>query len=293
MTNLAIQELQELTTQSRPWFFFMGFRKPHLPYIAPKRFWDLFEGYKFKPPTTRISRSLRRFKPFTREDTQYKRKTPKHDFIKMAKGYYACVAYVDELVGRVLQTLEESGKKNDTIIVVTSDHGYHVGEHGFWAKHTVLENALRVPLMIYDSRVGSGTSHAPVELLDLFPTLVDLAGLDASNIQPLDGVSLKPLMNGSKQWVKPFARSYWRFGSQFFKSKRSMRYRYVKRNSRQTALIDFKTDPDEKSDLKKKRWGIYKKLARASMMKSSSSMPPDFKPDQPAFYKSGFSLVPT
>jgi len=249
--NITAHAVQEIEALASPWVYMYGLHKPHLPYFAPKRFRDMLAGGRITPPTTRLrDRRLRDFRARWREDSQYKARLPKHDFDEMRLAYFATVAFADELIGRVLAAAGEN-----TTVVFLSDHGFHAGEHGFWAKHTLLDGSVRVPLMIRDPRFAPRVSDAPVELLDVFPTAMDLAGIaPLPRMQDLDGVSLRPIMDGTKTFVKPVARSWWHIGPRRFSSVRGTRFRVVSVGSRRRVL-DYKPHPREDRDISRSRTG--------------------------------------
>ena len=197
----AVAALQEL--QDEPFFLAVGFHKPHLPFIAPKRYWDLYDRSAFPPPAddrlprdapdfaTNDSAELRRYKgvsqtgsPVSAEETS-----------RLIHGYHACVSCTDAQVGRLLDQLRRLGLDEQTVVVLFGDHGYHLAEKGTWTKRTAWELATRVPLIIRPPRrsaAAGGSTDALVELLDVYPTLVDLCGLPAA--PGLEGRSLTDLL---------------------------------------------------------------------------------------------------
>ena len=187
IADAAIERLRELNDRpDTPRFFLaVGFQKPHLPFIAPKKYWDLYDPEKIPPvavpdrpegaPEFAISAGAN-------EVNQYLEKSrglvsperTRH----LRHGYAACVSYVDAQIGRLLDELDALGIRDDTIIVLWSDHGYKLGDFGSWAKHTNFELDTRVPLIISAPGLPNGArSEALVELVDLHPTLSELAGL--------------------------------------------------------------------------------------------------------------------
>ena len=165
----------------------------------------------------------------------------------------ACVSFVDAQVGLLLQELKTLGIDDNTIVVLWGDHGFHLGDHGMWGKHTTLENATRVPLMIRkrDSRFASKT-NSPVELIDIFPTLAELAGIQAPT--GINGRSLIPLLPEQSAPVREGALTVFKSKGSFGYSFRTERYRYtqwVNKSSKTVAkeLYDYQSDPFEKSNL--------------------------------------------
>ena len=208
-TTLAIATLEEMVEQSdQPFFLALGFHKPHLNWVAPKRYWDLYDpqtipmAAQTESPHRGASVALHAsFELRTRYgipkqgpiDPQLAR-TLKH-------AYLACVSYVDAQVGRMVAALDQAGLRDNTIIIVWSDHGWHLGDMGVWGKATNYEIATRVPMMICTAdmpeRTRGQSTDALVELIDMYPTLCDLAGIP----QPahLEGHSFERLLSQSQQ----------------------------------------------------------------------------------------------
>lgn len=191
-----------------PFFLAVGFMKPHLPFTAPKRFWDMYEGATIPPPAQPAPPSgaplvalhdsvelrgysdMPKLGPFTADQSA-----------QLRRGYYAATSFTDAQVGRVLETLRRTGLERNTIVVLWSDHGFHLGEHGLWAKTTNYEADTRVPLIIARPSAKGATSSALVELLDLFPTLVDLCGFAPP--EGLEGRSLRTWLDNPSAPSRP------------------------------------------------------------------------------------------
>lgn len=210
IANEAIRLLKEAKlakAKGQPFFLGVGFKKPHAPYVAPKKYWDIYKDVNFKivQPEKPVGTPELAF--HQNQEVRGYRDVPDEGPIPAAKqqeiwhGYYACISYVDAQLGKVMKSLEELGLKENTIIVLWGDHGYHLGEQTSWAKSTNFELDTRVPLLISAPNMkGNGKkSDAIVETLDIYPTLIDLC-----NIQPeskLSGISLKPLLSKPhKKW---------------------------------------------------------------------------------------------
>jgi arylsulfatase A-like enzyme len=180
----TIEDLQHLKASGEPFFLACGFIRPHMPFYAPKKYWDLYDRDAIEIADNRFlpekaPKQLRGSGEFRSYSfAGYKPRTD--DFHKMMRhGYYACVSYVDKLVGDVLKELAKLGLEENTIVVIWGDHGWHLGEHEFWGKHNTLHNALQVPLIIKVPGKQKGKQTlALVESVDIYPTLCDLAGLD-------------------------------------------------------------------------------------------------------------------
>lgn len=220
-TLIAKRSIIDLVNGKQPFFFAVGFHKPHLPFVAPKKYWDLynrqdmplasFQEHAANGPLIAYHRSselraysdVPEFATLSPDDFRIGLKPEKQQ--ELIHGYYACVSYMDAQVGILLNTLDSLGELNNTIIVLWGDHGWHLGDHDLWEKHTNFENATRSPLIIAAPGFKPGNTKSVTEHLDLFPTLCDLAKIDIpANLQ---GKSLKPLMNNKKSTVKEYAVS--------------------------------------------------------------------------------------
>jgi arylsulfatase A-like enzyme len=210
-TNRAIAFLKRWKPGDQPFFLGFGLAKPHSPLIAPREFFDQYDLAKIELPVDFAPRptvpegfpraSLRA----SNADLFIKRDATPEQAKEMIRAYLACVSYVDWNVGRVLAALKEAGREKDTIVVFWGDHGYQLGEKGKWSKAGSLwEQGARVPLVIYDPHT-KGNGHASprvVELLDLYPTLVGLAGLPVP--AGLEGRDLTPLLDRpDARWDHP------------------------------------------------------------------------------------------
>lgn len=207
IANDAVQALQRL--KDEPFFLAVGFWKPHLPFNAPKKYWDLYDrnDIQIPPdalppenvPNLAMHDSREMLRGFSNGVTRQQVKALRH-------GYYAAISYVDAQIGKVLDELDRLDLRKNTIIVFWSDHGFHLSEHGLWAKTSNFELDARVPMMISAPgfRDGKQTTQSLVELLDLYPTLVDLCQLPAP-AHRLEGVSLKPILQHAEASVKPAA----------------------------------------------------------------------------------------
>lgn len=203
-TMSAIATLKDLKKNgNKPWFLGLGYHKPHLDWIAPKKYWDMYDedaipiATQVNPPKDGAAMGLS-----ASLEVRVGADMPKtSDFSpalqrKLRHAYYACVSYVDAQIGKMIRALKESGEYDNTIIVLWSDHGFNLGEMGYWGKATNYEMATRVPFIIrapgVTNKVKGTKSGALVELVDVFPTLCDLAGLK----QPdhLEGHSIVPIL---------------------------------------------------------------------------------------------------
>lgn len=209
--NRAIDYIRRSKEAGQPFFIACGFVKPHSPLVAPKEFFDLYDvsAIPLPPdfaslPMTPTGFPAGAIRP-KNADLFINRSASPEDARAMIRAYLACVSYVDWNVGRVIAALEQQGLRESTIIVFWSDHGYQLGEKGKWSKAGSLwEQGTRVPFIILDPRArGNGkTSPRTVELLDIYPTLVELCGLP--RVAELEGASLAPLLdNPDTAWDRP------------------------------------------------------------------------------------------
>jgi iduronate 2-sulfatase len=191
-----------------PFFLAVGFWKPHAPFNAPKKYWDLYDPKKLPPLNPARPKAPEVAFHDSREvlGAPPKNVTPNAAQVaEMRHGYFANISYMDAQVGKVLQALADSGMADRTVIVFVSDHGYHIGEHTQWAKTSCFEFDARVPLVVSApgmKAAGKATSSL-VELIDLFPTLADLCGLKTP--AGLEGVNLAPVLSDPTKTVKPAA----------------------------------------------------------------------------------------
>ena len=184
--------------KNEPFFIAAGFFRPHTPYVAPKKYFDLYPLEEMRLPfAPKNDREDIPTAAFAHNNPVPNYSLEEQTCLKALRAYYACVSFVDAQVGRILKSLDDLGLAQNTIVVFWSDHGYHLGEHqGIWQKRTLFEEGARAPLIIFDPRArGNGQSSARiVEFVDLYPTLVDLANLPQPKTQKLAGRSLVPLL---------------------------------------------------------------------------------------------------
>ena len=203
----AVRVLNEV--KEKPFFLAVGFWKPHAPFNAPKKYWDLYDRAKLPPldarrpvgaPDIAFHQSTEILGPVAKQ----KSPTPEQ-VAEIRHGYFANISYLDAQLGKVLDALDRSGVAGRTIITFVGDHGYHLGEHGQWAKTSNFEYDARVPFFIGMPGMKSAgkKTTALAELLDLFPTLAELAGLPKP--PGIEGTSLVPVLNDPAKAVKPAA----------------------------------------------------------------------------------------
>ena len=260
----AVKRLHALKSKTEPFFLAVGFLKPHLPFVAPKKYWDLYDPNTIPVPAfDHLPAGAPEFAGHRNSELHNYKGVPKEnpipaDFAKTLRhGYYACISYTDTQVGRVLDALDKEGLADNTIIVLWGDHGWQLGEHGLWEKHTNFEIATRAPLLISvpKQKTAGQKCDAPVEFVDVYPTLADLCGLPIP--AGLAGSSLKPFIENpaapkAKVAISQYPRSAGKAGGEVMGySIRDERYRLTLWRERTgsrivaTELYDEKNDPDE------------------------------------------------
>ena len=250
IADKTIADLKRMKKSGKPFFLACGFQKPHLPFYAPKKYWDLYdrasleladnrERPKDAPSALRGSGEIHNY-----HDRGIKYNSEEWHRACL-HGYYACVSYVDSQIGKIMKTLDDLDLRENTIVVLWGDHGWHLGEHNFWGKHNLMHLSTRSPLIVSAPGFKSGqTCDRLVEFVDLYPTLMDLSALKSVN-QGLEGTSFKPLLENPRlPWKKAVFTQ--------FKSALGVvtdRYNYAEFDDGQTMLFDLRTDPDENVNL--------------------------------------------
>jgi len=265
LADLAVAMLRDLKI-GQPFFLGVGFTKPHLPYVAPKRYWDLYERAAIplapdrRPPRGAPSFTVNNLTELACHEEFIGVRTPPEGGIDdesarlLKHGYYACISFVDAQVGRILDALDALGLRDRTIVALLGDNGYKLGEHGSWGKLTNYETDVRVPLIIScpgQKHPGTSTS-ALVEMVDLYPTLCELAGVELPH--PVEGTSMVPLFDDpARPWKRAAFSQYARgFTNRFLgRTMRTDRFRLIEWRDRidgplvAVELYDHATDPGE------------------------------------------------
>lgn len=263
----AIKQLRRLKERDAPFFLAIGFNKPHLPFNAPKKYWDLYDrdaipmaGNNFIPKHLDNNYSINSSPEVT---THYpwadgpgivspeSAKALKH-------GYYACVSYIDALIGKLLEELDRLDMSRNTIVVLWSDHGWHLGEHTMFGKMSNFEIATRSPLIIRVPDIitdGKKLNHL-TESIDIYPTLAELCGLDYPD--NLDGESIVDILRNPQHKSQQYARSFYYRNQALGKTIRTDRYRIVRWASEDDStlaveLYDHQLDPNENINLASER----------------------------------------
>ncbi len=246
----AAAMLKDYAAAGEPFFLAVGFRRPHAPYAAPRKYFDLYPPSVIPP----LDEPPAHLAPIPEAALTYPAKT---QLISPAErqeavaAYYACVSFVDAQIGRVLAALDELGLWENTVVVLYSDHGYHLGEHGgMWHKMSLFEESARVPLVIAGRGIVAGQPCSRlVELLDVYPTLVDVCGLP--KVEQLEGHSLRPLLANPLAAWHDVAYTQVRHDGVMGRSVRTPRWRYTEWDEGRagTELYDHDADPREYRNL--------------------------------------------
>lgn len=216
----AVETLQRLKTNAKPFFLAVGFVKPHLPFTCPQKYWDLYPAESIQMPAN-ASRPENAPEPAFHNNYELcsygtvpeKGDVPADMALNLIRGYRACVSFMDAQLGKVLAELDRLGLRENTIVVLWGDHGYHLGEQSVWTKMTNFEHGTRVPLLVSlpGMRTAGQRSRALVELVDLYPTLASLCSLPLP--AHLEGTSFAPLLEKPDQpWKQAVFSQYLRTG---------------------------------------------------------------------------------
>jgi len=282
----------------------VGFLKPHLPFCAPRKYWDLYKTDQFQLPAFRRAPEgapayaptafgeLRNYK-----DVPDKGEIPEDLQRKLIHGYHAAISYMDAQVGKVLDALDASPLKDNTVIVLWGDHGWHLGDHGMWCKHSNYEQATRIPVIVSVPGKAQGVStKALIESVDIYPTLCDLSGIQIP--KSLDGRSFAkvlgdPAASHRDHTIQVYPRSKEGVGQVLGRSIRTQRYRFVewkgwgdKEQQVDLELYDYQNDPLETQNLAKQQPDVVAQL------RSLLDTHPAAKPQVKAADASGATVDP-
>jgi len=252
----AVANLKRLANGDEPFFLAVGFFKPHLPFVAPAKYWDLYDHENIHLPSNyarpkgapgvalhnsgelRAYAGIPRSGPVSDETARM-----------LIHGYYACVSYTDAQIGRLLDAVDELGLKDDTIVIVWGDHGWNLGEHTLWCKHCCFETSMRAPIIIRVPGVEGGKkTDGLTEFIDIYPSLCELCGLPSP--EHLEGRSFVPLLKNPTAAWKDAAIGRYRAGDTI----RTDRYRYSFYSDKNNEplgrmLYDHREDPQETVNL--------------------------------------------
>ena len=263
-TEVAVQTLKRLAQKKEPFFMAMGYVRPHLPFVAPKKYWDLYNRDKIPLAKNRFmpqngypqgigsNYEMRHYYDMMNFPKPADGEVSPEIARKLLHGYYACISQVDALIGRLLKTLKEEGLEDNTVIIFWSDHGWKLGEHNGWSKMTNHEIDTRIPMIVYDPRAKAKgqQSNCLVESVDIFPTVCELAGIPQAN--GLEGKSFKKLLDEPdsefkdavfSQFIQPYQRK-----PHMGYAVRTENYRYIEWRDIKTGKISFQEIYDQKKD---------------------------------------------
>jgi len=241
----AIRLLEQ--DRDRPFFIGLGFHKPHDPFVAPKRYFDLYPLARLHLPETPPDATAAPEPAFSQGFARAFAGFSDRDRREFMRAYYACTTFMDAQLGKVLGALDRLGLAESTVIVFLSDHGYHLGERGWWNKNTLFEHSCRSPLIVRVPGVGTPgqATQRLVEFVDIYPTLTELCGLPAP--KGLEGRSIVPLLRDPGRAWKEAAFTQVRRGTFAGYTVRTERWRYTEWDGgkRGVELYDHRTDPGE------------------------------------------------
>ena len=246
------QKVIELIRQHKnePFFLAVGLVRPHVPFVAPKEYFEPYPWEKIVPPPVitgdweDIPEKGINYVTTQNSEMSYAQKQ------KAIAAYYASVSFMDAQVGKILAALKAEGLEENTIVIFTSDHGFHLGEHDFWMKVSLKEESVKVPLIIRAPGISPGKSSAFAELVDLYPTLLDLSGFQKA--QELQGKSLVPILKGQEDSVRDFAFSVTQDGNTYLiRTERWAFIQYGKTGEHGLELFDMYQDPGQFTNLAK------------------------------------------
>jgi choline-sulfatase len=205
LAKKAIYDLNRLKKTGKPFFLTMGVGKPHLPFCAPKKYWDLYDRTNISLPESYIQpestpkEAFHKFGELRNYETIPKKgDIPEEQAKELIHGYYACVSYIDAQIGLVLDELKSLGLAENTIVILWGDHGWNLGDHKLWCKHCTFATALRTPLILkVPGKTNGQKTDAITEYIDIYPSLCDLVGIEKP--KHLEGESFVPLINGGER----------------------------------------------------------------------------------------------
>lgn len=244
----VIADLQKCKKDGKPFFIACGFIKPHMPFYAPKKYWDMYDrdsiklaDNQFHPKNApQLLKGSGEFRSYYLD----KMEVNSEKFHRVMKhGYLACVSYVDKLIGDVLNELKRLELEENTIVVFWGDHGWHLGEHNFWGKHNTMHLSTRVPLIVKVPGVKGAKSSSLVETVDIFPTLCELSGI--SKPAQLQGRSFGPLLKNPQEKFRDYIYSRYGPGDAIV----SEHFSFTRYKDKSIMLYDHRKDPKENNNV--------------------------------------------
>ena len=285
----AVDRLRRFAkSPEQPFFLAVGFVRPHLPFSAPQKYWDMydrddlpmpqFEEAPEGAPDYAVKRrgEITAFKPVPTQDVIYEDDL-KRDLIH---GYYASVSYMDAQLGRVLDEVERLGLDENTIIVLWGDHGWHLGDHGSWTKHSNYEQSNRIPIIFHAPGVAKPgrSSKQLAETVDIYTTLSSLAGLPKPmGPQPIDGVDLTPVLKNPNASVRDHAYHAYNKRSHLGRAIRTDRYRLVEWTPHGEGEVEYELYDYEADPLETRNWASEKPQV-LERLKTLLALEPPAKP---------------
>ena len=286
IADAAIKTIGEKASSDQPWLLAVGFLKPHLPFVAPKKYWDLYDPKEIalasfqQPPAgapgfaLQNSGELRSYSNVPSQGT-----LPESLQRELIHGYLASVSFTDHQIGRLLESLDQNGLSEQTIVVLWGDHGWHLGDHGMWCKHSNYEQATRIPVVVSaPGKAKNASSQALIESVDIYPTLCELSGIGSPS--GLDGKSFAkvledPSLGHRDHAIQVYPRSKEGTGQVLGRSIRTDRYRLVQwkawtapeessapEKSFDWELYDYQVDPLETKNLAPERPELVAQLRK-------------------------------
>lgn len=279
VANHAIDRLRELSNnRDQPFFMAVGFARPHLPFSIPKRYWNLYNPEDLPMPdyekapegspdfTKKRDHEMAAYFPIPVGqdvfDDDLKR--------KLIHGYYSSVSYMDAQLGKIMDELKRLNLDKNTIVVLWGDHGWHLGDHAIWTKHTNFEQANHIPLIIKVPGITApgSTTRQFAETVDIYPTLARLAGLEPPSVpQPFDGIDLTPVLKDGSKQLKDHAYHAFPMGGYLGEAIRSDRYRMIRwtpmRDNDKDVLFelyDYEDDPMETINIASEKPEVVQRL---------------------------------
>ncbi|AQR75736.1 iduronate-2-sulfatase [Sphingomonas sp. LM7] len=251
VASKTVARLGELRNAGQPFFLAVGFARPHLPFSVPKRYWDLYDRAKLPLPAFermpegapafagKVGGEINAYAPI--DDQTREAQYPESLKRTLIHGYYAGVSYVDAQIGKLMAELDRTGLSKNTIVVLWGDHGYHLGDHAIWTKHTNYEQATHLPLLFAGPGIGAGKATTQLaETVDIYPTLAALAGLARpTGPQPMDGADLTPVLHDPAARVRNYAYHAYNRSNRIGQAIRTERYRLVRWTQEQTGARDY------------------------------------------------------
>ncbi len=294
IANEAIARLRAAKERAdTPFFIAVGFLKPHLPFCAPKKYWDLYDRAAFKLPERRTPPDgAPSYAPqFGGELRQYKDIPEKGELAEdqqrvLIHGYHAAASFMDAQLGKVLDALDDTGLAKNTVVILWGDHGWHLGDHSMWCKHTNYEEATRIPLLIAGHGIATGRVPGFVETVDLYPTLTELAGLPLPAV--LDGRSFAATLRDPAAGTRDYVTHCYPRGERLGRAIRTAQHRFVEwkipgaaADTADIELYDYTADPLETKNIAAENPEIVTRM-RAILAEKFPEAKPQWREKAPA-----------